>query len=80
MGNGTLAGPGPAAIANQEGSGGLPGGPGGVPPPSKKSEPKPKKKPSIKKVAQQKIQACSSKLTDLKCWTTKLNESSLCLS
>ena len=58
--------------------GALPNAPAVVLPGAKKaSEPKLKKKPSLKKAAQQKIQACSSRLTELKCWTTKLNESAL---
>ena len=63
----------PAALGNvaNQGQGGV------QPPPPTQKEPKPKKKPGPKKIVQQKIQACSAKLTDLKCWTTKMNESAL---
>ena len=44
------------------------------PPPPPKTT---KKKAGPKKIAQQKIQVCSSKLTDIKCWSSKLQESAL---
>lgn len=43
-------------------------------------EKKAKAAPSMKKICQTKIQACNTKLTDLKCWLSKVDVAPLQLS
>ena len=51
--------------------------PGAVVPAAKRKAAAPKKPAGVKKQVNSKIQICSSKLTDIKCWNTKVESSPL---
>lgn len=60
-----------------QGSGGGGENPGTPPPPPPPPPKKNRAPPALKKQTQTKIQACNSKLTDIKCWSLKVEASPL---